>query len=75
MSVLAKLVGTSAQAVTNWAARGVPVDRAPAIELATGGAVTVEELRPDVSWVRVLDAQWPRGRGRPCIDVAERLAA
>jgi len=30
--------------------RPVPAERCPAIEKATGGMVTCEELRPDVDW-------------------------
>lgn len=55
--------------------RRTPPDRCPAIELATGGAVTCEQLRPDVRWVRVPDPGWPHPGGRPCIDVAAREAA
>ena len=37
--------------VSQWASgRQVPAERCPAIEKATGGAVTCEELRPDVDW-------------------------
>lgn len=38
--------------VYQWAggSRQVPAERCPDIEAATGGAVTCEELRPDVSW-------------------------
>lgn len=49
--------------------RRVPPDRCPAIERATGGQVTVDELRPDVRWVRVPDPTWPHPDGRPAIDV------
>lgn len=50
--------------------RAPPPDRCPAIERATGGQVTCEELRPDVRWQRVPDPDWPHPDGRPCIDVA-----
>ena len=30
----------------------------------------VEELRPDVHWIRVPDPDWPHPQGRPAIDVA-----
>lgn len=45
---MARLFGISAQAVCKW--RSVPAERCPAIERATGGTVTCEELRPDVDW-------------------------
>jgi DNA-binding transcriptional regulator YdaS (Cro superfamily) len=48
----------------------LPVRHAPAIERATEGMVTVEQMRPDVRWHRVPDPAWPHPQGRPCIDVA-----
>ena len=50
--------------------RPTPMERCPDIERAMGGAVTCEELRPDVVWQRVTDLDWPHPQGRPCIDVA-----
>lgn len=50
--------------------RPTPADRCPAIERATSGRVSCEELRPDVRWHRVPDADWPHPEGRPLIDVA-----
>jgi DNA-binding transcriptional regulator YdaS (Cro superfamily) len=49
---LARAVGVSAVIVSQWktGARQVPAERCPAIERATDGAVTCEELRPDVDW-------------------------
>jgi len=50
-TALAKAIGSTSQTVNNWIRRGnVPADRCPAIELATAGAVTCEELRPDIPW-------------------------
>jgi DNA-binding transcriptional regulator YdaS (Cro superfamily) len=70
-SILAKKIDVSQSATSMWRARGsVPPDRCPAIERATDGRVTCEELRPDVRWQRVPDAAWPHALGRPCIDVA-----
>lgn len=54
--------------------RTTPADRCHAIEHATGGQVTCEELRPDVVWLRVPDGDWPHPQGRPCIDVARQVA-
>lgn len=54
--------------------RLTPPDRCPAIERATDGRVTCEELRPDVRWQRVPDPTWPHPGGRPCIDVAAPTA-
>ena len=42
------------------------------IELASSGAVTVEELRPDVNWHRVCDPEWPHPQGRPLVDLTRR---
>lgn len=50
--------------------RPTPPDRCPAIERATDGRVTCEELRGDITWQRVPDPAWPHPQGRPCIDVA-----
>lgn len=45
-----------------------------AIERASEGLVTCEELRPDLSWHRVRDKSWPHKDGRPCLDVAKAAA-
>jgi len=48
---LARAINSSPQAINNWLARGkVPAQHCPSIELATFGAVTCEDLRPDVAW-------------------------
>jgi len=39
----------SPQRVCNWRVRGVPAEVCPDIERATGGAVTCEDLRPDLA--------------------------
>ena len=70
---VARMAGVAAPSVTAWRARGIPPDRCPAIERATAGKVTCEQLRPDVVWQRVADAAWPHPSGRPCIDVAAKL--
>lgn len=46
-SRMAAALDVSQQVVTNWAARGVPVERCLEIEIATGGLVKCEDLRPD----------------------------
>jgi DNA-binding transcriptional regulator YdaS (Cro superfamily) len=50
--LLAGQVGVSVSMVSQWCtgARPLPPDRAIAIERATSGAVTVEELCPDIDW-------------------------
>jgi len=72
---LARALGVTPAAISQIIAgsRKTPPDRCPAIEHATGGAVKVEDLRPDVRWHRVEDPTWPHPQGRPCIDVAAGL--
>ncbi len=72
---LALALRISAPTVHQWinGARRVPEDRCPEIELACKGAVTCEQLRPDLSWVRVADSAWPHAEGRPLLDHAARL--
>jgi DNA-binding transcriptional regulator YdaS (Cro superfamily) len=77
-SRLATEIGAQPQLVWQWAQgdrRQVPADRCPAIERATKGAVTCEELRADVRWHRVPDAEWPNPAGRPLIDATEPAKA
>lgn len=42
----------SSPTVNQWVmgVRPIPAERCPAIEKATGGVVTCEDLRPDVDW-------------------------
>jgi DNA-binding transcriptional regulator YdaS (Cro superfamily) len=49
---VASIVGVKPPTVTQWinGDRQVPIERCPAIERATNGAVTCEELRPDFDW-------------------------
>lgn len=49
--------------------RKVPGDKCAQIERAVRGEVSVEQLRPDLVWLRVPDTDWPHPLGRPCIDV------
>lgn len=67
---VARMTGVRAPSVSAWRKRGIPPERCPDIERATGGRVLVEALRPDVRWVRVPDPLWPNPAGRPCLDVA-----
>lgn len=49
VGALARKVGVSQSAVSNWSARGrVPAERCVAIEKATDGNVTRHDLRPDI---------------------------
>ncbi|WP_312283661.1 Cro/CI family transcriptional regulator [Candidatus Igneacidithiobacillus taiwanensis] len=47
-AALARAVGVVPMTVSHWVQRGIPIDKAIAIERATNGAVTREELRPDI---------------------------
>lgn len=50
-AALARKLLVVSQVVHNWMARkNIPAEYCPAIEKATGGAVTCEDLRPDVDW-------------------------
>ena len=45
---LAKMFGISANVINHWRKRGIPADKCPDIEQATG--IKCEVLRPDVNW-------------------------
>lgn len=49
---LARSLGLSSPTINQWVmgVRPIPAERCPAIEKITAGAVTCEELRPDVDW-------------------------
>ena len=53
-----------------YAGRKPSFENCVAIERATEGRVTVEELRPDAAWLRVKDKAWPHPKGRPVLDFA-----
>ncbi len=63
---IAKLLGVRAPSLYSW--RQIPAHHCPVIERSTQGAWSVETLRPDVTWVRVRDDDWPHPAGRPCVD-------
>jgi DNA-binding transcriptional regulator YdaS (Cro superfamily) len=73
---LAAAIGMHPVLISQWAhnARPVPSEHCPQLERATEGAVTCEEMRPDVTWVRIPDPDWPHPQGRPLLDVAQRRA-
>lgn len=47
---LARILGITPGAVSQWHGKGVPIEHCVAIEKATSGAVRCEELRPDIDW-------------------------
>lgn len=71
-SAFARELGVSGPTIHEWVSlrRPVPPVRCAQIERATAGQVTCEELRPDIRWHRIPDAEWPHPQGRPLIDVA-----
>jgi len=76
-SKLALAVGVTPVIVNQWThdVRQAPAERCPDIEIATDGAVTCEELRPDVTWIRFHDKSWPHPKGRPLIDHSHKAVA
>lgn len=72
-TAVARILGLTPPTVHGW--KQIPEWHCPAIELAKEGAVTVEEIRPDVPWLRVTDSQWPHPSGRPVIDIAAKARA
>ena len=74
-TALAAQIKAQPQLVWQWAngVKAVPSERCGDIELASEGAVTCEELRPDVHWHRVVDGAWPHPMGRPLIDITHGL--
>lgn len=76
-TTLAVEIDAQPQLVWQWAngVRQVPAERCHEIERATEGAVTCEELRPDLEWARIADKSWPwHERGRPVLDVTKAAA-
>lgn len=70
---VARMAGVAPPSATAWRKRGIPPDRCPAIERGSAGKATCEQLRPDVTWHRVPDADWPwHAAGRPLIDVTRQ---
>lgn len=58
------------QCLTGRQGRSLPDKHCPAVEKATKGQWTCEELRPDLKWRRVRDKDWPwHKRGRPLLDL------
>lgn len=49
-SALARAIGITPWALSKWDINKPPKDRCLAIEKATQGKITAEQLRPDVNW-------------------------
>jgi DNA-binding transcriptional regulator YdaS (Cro superfamily) len=56
---LARRAGVKPQVVSEWIGGGrrIPPGRCPAIEAATDGQVTCEQLRPDLEWAVLPDGR------------------
>lgn len=74
---LATAISVTPATVNQWCSgeRPIPVDRCPSIEAETKGVVACDELRPDVSWVRIKDKAWPHPGGRPLADHSVKFSA
>lgn len=61
---LARAIGVTPVLISQWRTRKrqVPTTRCPAIERATAGAVTCEEMRQDVDWAYLRGSRKRRGR-------------
>jgi DNA-binding transcriptional regulator YdaS (Cro superfamily) len=61
--------------ISQWAcgSRPIPAERCPAIEQATDGEVTCEEMSPTEPWRRIPDKTWPNPKGRPVLDFASAM--
>lgn len=73
---LARALGLSPVMLSLYASgKKLPGPRtAAALERHTHGAVLCEESRPDLSWLRVPDPEWPCEKGRPALEVAAEIA-
>lgn len=69
-SDLCRRIGAYPPDMSRWllGTKPVPPERCALIERETEGEVRVEDLRPDVRWIRVPDRNWPTA-GRPCLDL------
>lgn len=75
VSGVARAAGVKPPSAHEWKDKPIPVGRCPRIEFFSNGAVTCEQLRPDVAWVRLPSPNWPGQRGKPCVDHAPELEA
>lgn len=76
-AALARGIGIRPPSINEWISSGRPVphERCPDIERVTEGKVACEELRPDLTWVRIPDPDWPHPDGRPLVDYAAKKEA
>lgn len=70
-TAVARILNLAPPTVHGW--KFIPAWHCPALEKALNGAVTAEEMRPDVHWLRIKDRGWPHPKGRPCEDHAAKV--
>lgn len=70
---MSKMTRLSVPTVHGW--KTIPIQHCPAIEMATNGQYTCEQLRPDSVWKREVDPSWPNPGGRPLLDFFETSEA
>ena len=67
---IARALNIKPPSVYGWAGR-IPPERCPDLEKWKGGAITCEQMRPDIRWYRIPDASWIyHPVGRPVRDVS-----
>ncbi len=75
-AAVARICKVRPPSVIEWRRRGIPAERCPDLERASEGRHPCEQLRADVVWHRVPDAEWPwHPAGRPLIDVTRQAPA
>jgi hypothetical protein len=74
---LCRLIDAHAPDMSRWISepshkdhRAIPEAKCALIEMHTDGMSTCEENRPDLSWARIPDPNWPHPAGRPVLDLA-----
>lgn len=67
-TAVARMTKLAVPTVHGW--KTIPDRHCPAIERATSGEFPCEKLRPDLTWTRIPDADWPHPEGRPLLDFA-----
>lgn len=75
---LARLAGVNQQDISYWlrkARKGIPLERVPAIEHATGGRVTRYDLRPDFFGADPSNSTIPKTKDiPPCLATPQSYA-
>ena len=72
-TAVARMTGLAVPTVHGW--KSIPPAHCPVIERETKGLHVCENLRPDLTWIRVADPNWPNLAGRPLLDFAPATEA